>query len=265
MVDTSMTADALVAGTRVVARRAGDGPPVIALHHSIAPLEWTAPWDALATDHEVWLVDLPGYGSSERPTWARTVRDLAIVLGLWVDAQGFERPTFVGLGLGGWAAAELATLSPSRVGGLVLVGAAGLCPPTRSILDQFLISHLDYAHAYFHDRARYDERFGAVPSIDLLKQWDDSREMTVRISWKPYMYSRQLEALLSATGVDAHIVWGEHDAVVPLECGERYAELLDAPLDVIAGCGHAVDLEAPGELEAIVRAMAKRTVSARRS
>jgi pimeloyl-ACP methyl ester carboxylesterase len=258
MVDTSSAADALVAGTRVAARRAGEGPPVVALHHSIAPLDWTAPWDALAADHEVWLVDLPGYGRSERPTWARSVRDLAILLGLWVDAQGIERPTFVGLGLGGWAAAELATLAPARVGGLVLVGAAGIRPPTRSILDQFLISHLDYAHAYFHDRGRYEEVFGAVPSIDLLKQWDDNREMTVRVSWKPYMYSRELEAVLPATGVDAQVVWGEHDAVVPLECGERYGALLDAPLEVIPGCGHAVDLEAPDALEAVVRAFVKK-------
>jgi pimeloyl-ACP methyl ester carboxylesterase len=140
----------------------------------------------------------------------------------------------------------------------VLVGAAGIRPPTRSILDQFLISHLDYAHAYFHDRGRYEEVFGAVPSIDLLKQWDDNREMTVRVSWKPYMYSRELEAVLPATGVDAQVVWGEHDAVVPLECGERYGALLDAPLEVIPGCGHAVDLEAPDALEAVVRAFVKK-------
>jgi pimeloyl-ACP methyl ester carboxylesterase len=258
MIDTS-TAEGEVAGTRIAARRRGAGPPVLALHHSIAPLEWSSPWDELAADHEVWLVDLPGYGGSTRPDWARSVRDLAIVLGLWMDAQGLDGPTAVGLGLGGWVAAELATLAPARLRGMVLVGAAGIRPPTRSILDQFLISHLDYAHAYFHDRDRYEAQYGAVPSIELLKQWDDSREMTVRVSWKPYMYSRQLEALLPATGVDSRIVWGEHDGVVPLECGERYAELLGAPLEVVAGCGHAVDLEAPGELEAIVRAAVKKS------
>jgi pimeloyl-ACP methyl ester carboxylesterase len=258
MDETSITTDTVVAGARVSARQRGAGPPLIVLHHSIAPLEWEAPWDVLAEDHEVWLVDLPGYGRSERPVWARTVRDLAITLGLWIDGRGLDRPTIVGLGLGGWVAAELATLAPGRVGGLVLVGAAGLCPPTRSILDQFLISHLDYARKYFHEPANYERRFGATPTIDLLKQWDDSREMTVRVSWKPYMYSRQLEALLPATGVDARVVWGEHDAVVPLECGERYAELLGAPLDVIAGCGHAVDLEAPAALVPIVRAAAQK-------
>ena len=256
MGETPTSAHAVVAGARISAEHRGAGPPIIALHHSIAPLAWDAPWDALTADHEVWLVDLPGYGRSERPVWARSVRDLAIALGLWIDATGLEGATVVGLGFGGWVAAELVTLAPSRVGAMVLVGAAGLCPPTGSILDQFLISHLDYARAYFHDPRRYEERFGATPTIELLKQWDDSREMTVRVSWKPYMYSRQLEALLPSTGVDARVVWGVHDAVVPLECGERYAALLGAPLDVIPGCGHAVDLEAPKRLEAIVRAAA---------
>jgi pimeloyl-ACP methyl ester carboxylesterase len=77
--------------------------------------------------------------------------------------------------------------------------------------------------------------------------------MTVRIAWKPYMWNRQLEAVLAATGVAARVVWGAEDAVVPLECGERYAALLDAPLDVVEGCGHAVDLEAPERLAAAVR------------
>jgi pimeloyl-ACP methyl ester carboxylesterase len=188
--------------------------------------------------------------------WARSVRDLAILLGHWIDGRGLEGSTIVGLGLGGWVAAELATLAPARVGSLVLVGAAGLCPASGAILDQFLISHVDYAHAYFHDRADYDARFGAIPSMDTLIKWDESREMTVRVSWKPYMYSRQLAALLPATTVPSRVVWGEHDAVVPRDCGDQFAQLLRTSLDVVPGCGHAVDLEAPVQLEAIVRAAA---------
>jgi pimeloyl-ACP methyl ester carboxylesterase len=242
-----------IARSALHAQVLGSGPPLVVLHHSLTTATWRSPWDALAADHEVWLVDLPGYGRSERPDWARSVIDLATLLGLWLDATSIQRSKIVGLGFGGWVAAELATLAPQRVGSIVLVGAAGLRPRQGVILDQFLISHVDYAHAYFHDRERYIEVFGETPSTETLLAWDLCREMSARVTWKPYMYDLRLEQLLAATGVEAHVVWGEHDAVVPLECGERYAELLDAPLDVVASCGHAVDLEAPGELEAVIR------------
>ncbi|MCU1374297.1 MAG: hypothetical protein JWO68_1583 [Actinomycetia bacterium] len=253
MSDVPVVLERSLAGARVSAERYGAGPPVVVLHHSHGPLAWEAPWSDLAADHEVWLVDVPGYGRSEQPAWARSARDLAVLLGLWLDGVGLGQPTVVGLGLGGWVASELATLAPGRLGPLVLVGSAGLRPAKGAILDQFLISHVDYARAYFADEARYRERYGDVPSMATLQRWADSREMTVRVSWKPYMYSRQLEALLPAVGVAAHVVWGEHDAVVPVECGERFAALLGGRLHVVPGCGHAVDLEAPSLLEQLIR------------
>ena len=44
------------------------------------------------------------------------------------------------------------------------------------------------------------------------------------------------------------------DRVVPLECGEQYRKLLpDARLEIVRGCGHAVDLEAPAALAELIR------------
>lgn len=241
------------------ATRGGSGPPLVVLHHSIGPCAWSDGWDRLAADFCVCLPDLPGYGESERPTWARTPRDLAILLGLWLDAQGLAPASVVGLGFGGFLAAELATLSPRRLRNLVLVGAAGLLPAQGKILDQFLISHTDYVQAYFRDRSSYEKRFGSTPDIEQLLAWDESREMTARVAWKPYMYSRRLAALLCGVDVPSLVIWGEHDAVVPLECGERYArELPRARLEVVPGCGHAVDLERPDALIASIRAQAAR-------
>ncbi len=51
-------------------------------------------------------------------------------------------------------------------------------------------------------------------------------------------------------------MWGEHDRVVPRECGERYArEIAGARLEVVAGSGHAVDIEQPARLAALVRGL----------
>ena len=77
--------------------------------------------------------------------------------------------------------------------------------------------------------------------------------MVARVAWKPYMYNRRLVPLLGLVSVSTLVVWGELDAVVPLECGELFAGLIPgARLEVVAGCGHAVDLEAPGVLAGLV-------------
>jgi pimeloyl-ACP methyl ester carboxylesterase len=86
-------------------------------------------------------------------------------------------------------------------------------------------------------------------SDELLLQWDRNREMTARVAWKPHMYNRRLVPLLPLVQVPTLVVWGDDDKVVPRECGERYAKLLpDASLEVVEGCGHAVDMERPAEL-----------------
>ena len=152
-----------IAGGRISALAAGSGPPLVALHHSIGPCGWTPLLADLARDHAVYAPELPGYGDSTRPEWARDPRDLAILLGLWLDAQRLGPVTILGPGYGGWIGAELAVLAPARISRLVLIGAAGLLPTQGRIHDQFLVSHLDYARAYFEDRARFDAVFGSEP------------------------------------------------------------------------------------------------------
>jgi pimeloyl-ACP methyl ester carboxylesterase len=243
-----------IAGGAIASLAGGSGPPLVAIHHSIGPTGWTPLFADLARDHRLLAPELPGYGASARPDWARDPRDLAILLGMWLDAQKLGPVKLLGLGFGGWIGVELATLAPARIREMVLVGAPGLVPERGRIHDQFLVSHLDYAHAYFEDQKRYAEVFGADPDLDRLEQWEISREMTTRIGWKPYMVNRRLAHLAPELRMPALLVWGERDRVVPLECGERYAKLLpQSRLEIVPGCGHAVDLEQPEVLARMIR------------
>ena len=95
--------------------------------------------------------------------------------------------------------------------------------------------------------------FGAEPVQDVLDVWDYSREMTARVTWKPWMWSLQLPDLLKGVRTRSLVVWGEADAIVPLECGRQYVEVLqNATLEVIAGAGHVVDLEEPERLARLI-------------
>ena len=231
----------------------GDGAPAVILHHSWGSPGWLPFHDELAARHRVFVPDMPGWGGSERPVWAREPRDIAIVVGHLLAALELREVTLVGLGFGGYVAAELATMNPSRLRALVLVGAAGLPPDEGEILDQMMLSHRKYIEESFRDADSYTAYVGDEPPDDVRDLWDLSREMTARVAWKPYMFNRRLAPLLGDMPVPTLIVWGEKDKVVPFACARQYeAAIPEATVAVVDGAGHVVELEEPQRLASLV-------------
>jgi pimeloyl-ACP methyl ester carboxylesterase len=201
----------------------------------------------LAEQYTVYSPILPGYhGSDVRCwTWLADVRDLAIIQRAWIDALGLDGVTLVGFGLGGWAAAELASMSSRGLRKLVLVSPMGIQPEQGEIFDQFLVSTELYARTAFHHQENFTRLFGETPEFDQLEAWETDREMSSRIAWKPYMFNRSLPRLLGSCRVPALIAWGAEDRVVPAECAALYAGALpNATTRVFESCGHAVEAEA---------------------
>ncbi len=235
-----------VAGLELNLRESGSGSPLVLLHRSTGVLGWETFEDRLAARFRVIHPDLPGYGASERPDWARDPRDLAIIVGRLLEALDVEEVTLVGLGFGGFIAAELATMNESRLGSLVLVTAAGLKPREGEIVDQMLIAHDAYIRLGLCDPESFERRFGAQLHPDVRDIWEFSRIMTARISWSPYMFNRRLPHLLGEVQAPTLVVWGDQDRVIPPEVGEQYAEQLsNARLERVARAGHIVEWDQP--------------------
>ena len=242
-----------VAGSSVRLRTAGRGTPLLVLHHDVGTPEQLPFYGALAERFTVLLPSHPGYDGSERPTWMRSVRDIAVTYQALLAARGLTDVTLVGLGFGGWIAAEMATMAPRGFRRLVLVGAMGIKPAAGEILDQALVSYIDYVRAGFEDQAAFDRLFSPDPPTPQLEQWDLNREMTFRIAWKPYMYNPTLPPLLGGVQTPALIVWGRHDRIVPAGCGEQYARALPrSRLTVVDGAGHFFDMEQPETLAKLI-------------
>lgn len=242
-----------VAGGEVLVAEAGDGPPLLILHHEIGSPGWLPFYDALARSFRVLVPDLPGYGSSTRPDWARHPRDLAVILQLLLDELDIAELDLVGLGFGGWVAAEMATMSQRRFRRLVLVNPYGLKPSEGEILDQFVVSHEEFVQSGFADAAAFERVFRALPSVDQLESWDIHREMTTRIAWKPYMFSLALAPLLASVRTPTLVVAGSKDQIAPPECARRYVDCMpEARLLTLDGAGHFADMEQPEELAAAI-------------
>jgi pimeloyl-ACP methyl ester carboxylesterase len=241
-----------VAGTKLHLARAGSGRPVLVLHHDIGSPHRLPFYDELASHFDVLVPHHPGYGKSERPQWLRNVRDVAVIYQWLLSDLGVERASLIGLGFGGWIAAEMATMAPREFHRLVLVGAMGLKPPDGDIFDQAIVSYLDYARAGFHDQEAFARVYGDV-STDQLVEWDLCREMSFRIAWKPYMYNQSLPYLLGGVRAPALVVWGDDDRIVPRSAGDLYARSLrEARFETVRDSGHCVDMEQPEALARLV-------------
>jgi len=241
------------AGIKLHMARAGRGRPVMVLHHETGTLDRLPFYDALASHYDVLVPHHPGFSRSQRPDWMRNTRDIAVIYRGLLSTLGLRDAALVGLGFGGWIAAEMASMAPGDLSHLVLVGAMGIKPPEGDILDLALTGYINYARAGFHDQKAFDRVYGAAPSTDQLEMWDICREMSFRIAWKPYMYSQTLPHLLGAVRAPALVVWGDNDKVVPTSAAKRYVEALpNAKLHVVKSCGHCVDMEQPEVLAKLV-------------
>jgi len=214
-----------LAGVKLHLARAGSGRPVVVLHHDIGSPDRLPFYDELASHFDVLIPHHPGYGKSERPQWLRNVRDVAVIYQWLLSDLGLERASLLGLGFGGWIAAEMATMAPREFHRLVLVGAMGLKPPDGDILDQAIISYLDYARAGFHDQDAFTR-----------------------------VYNQSLPHLLGGVRAPALVVWGDDDKIVPRSAGERYAALLPkARFELVRSSGHCVEMEQPDQLARLIQ------------
>ncbi|HUG13873.1 MAG TPA: alpha/beta fold hydrolase, partial [Thermomicrobiales bacterium] len=98
----------------VVREDVGAGPPLVLVHGLSASSRW---WQrnipALAREHHVYAIELPGFGANRsRPLSRRqatfVLRDASRQLATWMDEAGIERASVVGHSMGGYIAADLA-------------------------------------------------------------------------------------------------------------------------------------------------------------
>jgi pimeloyl-ACP methyl ester carboxylesterase len=241
-----------VRGHAVRLLSAGAGQPVLYLHGAGDLGAWMPALSVLAQGYQVLRPDLPGFNHSQRRDDVRSVHDLAYRTWDLIDALGLDSVRVIGSSLGGWLAADLATVEPARVSHLVLVGAAGLRPPAGFGVDVFVLSSDQMLTKTYHRpeiraqaTALAAER-AAEPELQLLQL--RNRAATARLAWNPYFHDPALADRLHRVRARTLVIWGEQDQLMPLDCGHMYARLIPgAALEVIGSCGHLPLTEAAAE------------------
>jgi pimeloyl-ACP methyl ester carboxylesterase len=245
-----------VAETKLHLLRGGQGEPLLVLHGASGNRGWLLYLQALAQRFQVIVPDHPGFGTSDRPEWIDSIADLACFY-LWaLEDLGLSRVRVIGFSMGGWLAAEMAVMCPQLFERLILVGAAGVKPTQGEIADIFLMSPQELTAKMFHDPKQapeYEQLYGREPTPEEQDVFTRNREMAARIAWKPYMHAPRLPSLLHRLRLPTLIVWGQQDAIVPVNCGEVYHHhVRGSRLVIMEQCGHSPQVEKPQDFLNIV-------------
>lgn len=253
-----------VAGRRVRYVRTGSGPAVVLVHGFGSSLAtWKDVVPALARDHDVVALDLPGFGLSDQPTDLSVEDFPRAIVGL-MDRLGIDRAALVGNSLGGGACALVAGSRPERVSALVLVDAAGfnLAPVDRPRLVRWtmgpageLISRLPgkrvvveaALHQVFHDpRLVTPERVAEyLQGAARPGTFASIRSLGDTLRDRATLVQDALPRVVAPTLV----VWGADDRWIPPAHADRFVAAVEgARKVVIPDCGHVPQEEKPAEL-----------------
>ena len=124
------------AGISVELRRGGHGSSLLVIHGEHGVPGWLEAYQRLAETYDVIVPSLPGYGRSTRPDWIMGVHDLAAWVTWFARDLDIAMPVnVIGCSLGGWVAAEIATIAPQFLRKMVIAGAMGLKPQAGEIFD----------------------------------------------------------------------------------------------------------------------------------
>lgn len=238
--------------------RTGSGSPVVLV---AGGAQWLYSYrdtiPALAREHTVYAVDLPGQGyTTVKGDFAYDIPAMARALGSFLDAAGLDTVSLVGHSWGGAWSLYYAERNPSRVDRLVLLDSPGLDKPLASQTALFSVPVVGELAVKLMGRADFEKSLRTAFAhqdrvtaevVDETWHWmsrPDKREAFVRLvrtqDYEP------TDAGLAGLRARTLVVWGEADQWLPAAYAQEYGRRIPgATVRIVPGAGHNVHEDAP--------------------
>jgi pimeloyl-ACP methyl ester carboxylesterase len=254
-------------GNRVAWGKMGQGHPLVLIHGTpFSSQVWRRIAPLLAVNREVYFFDLIGYGRSEM----RDHQNVSLgvqngLLAALTKAWGLERPDILCHDFGGATALRAYYLNGLRYRKLTIIDPVAIAP---------------WGSPFVTHVRKFEEAFAGLPDYAheaLLRAYISGAthqplsEEALKVHMSPWLghvgkpafyrqiaqmdqtYTDEIEPLYGQMESDVVLLWGEQDAWIPIERGEKLARsLTGGTLIRIPNSGHLVQEDAP---EAIIAAM----------
>lgn len=239
-----------VNGTTIELTDRGQGRPILFLHPGIG-IDPDAPvLNALARGGRVIAPSHPGFGTSQLPKGMSSVDDVSYFYLDLLDQLDLNDVLVIGVGLGGWIAAEIAVKDASRVSALVMANAIGVKigdRETRDIVDIWSVMPDEFNKLAYHDPKNGERDYKTLPEADSLAA-ARNREAYARLAWSPYMHNPKLKSRLHRITMPTLFLWGTSDRILSESYGRGYCALIPgARFETVENAGHFPHIEQPDE------------------
>jgi pimeloyl-ACP methyl ester carboxylesterase len=212
-------------------------PPVVMLHGWGAHIDLMLPLAQRLTDFRVYILDLPGFGQTQRPPTAWGVIDYAQFVIAYLDFHHLDKVFLFGHSFGGRLGLVLGAEHPNRLIKMALADSAGVKSPpsgqTRLKAYKFAQNALrtvGMGSQADQLRAWYSDRYG---SADYKAADGVMRETFVKV------VNEDLLPYAARVRVSTLLLWGDQDEDTPLWQGQTLEKTIpDAGLVVFEGAGH---------------------------
>ena len=257
-------------GHRLQARRGGEGPALWLIHgFPTSSRDWRGVWPSLATQHELFALDMLGFGASAKPRDFRY--SIAASADQWValaEATGVREAAILAHYYGNTVAQEL--LARQRDGQLafrissVAFLNGGLFPeatfPLR--IQRLLAGPLGPLLARFTSERRFTANLLDIcarpwPAGEMSEAWQRLARnggkavmpRLLRYIAERRQHRERWVGALQHAGVPVALINGVEDPISGRSIVARWRELLpSAPVFELAGVGHYPQVEAPEEV-----------------
>jgi pimeloyl-ACP methyl ester carboxylesterase len=220
----------------------------------------------LARRHDVIAPDLLGHGESAKPSGDYSLGAYASGLRDFLAVLDVPSVTVVGHSFGGGVAMQLAYQHPELIDRLVLVGSGGLGREVSWLLRLCALPGAEFLMPLWFPRFLVDRGTDVgralgrrnIRSARLGEMWRAYASLAGAPNRRAFVRTMRsviepggqavnaTDRLYLAAAVPTLIVWGSHDAIIPVEHGVHAHALIDhSRLEIIDGVGHFPHVEAP--------------------
>lgn len=183
---------------------------------------------------------------------AYTIPSLAVDAIELAQHFGMTRPHLLGHSFGGLVAMRAVLLATNRWASLTMLcsgpGAVPGIPELDVTLEELPYLSMEEAWMQYRDRDAQQER-----TYELMRRrWLASDRRSVLTHARHLREEPSAVPEVAATGIAAHVVYGEFDDAWPLAMQDAMAAELRAPVSIIAGAGHCPNEDLPDETATVL-------------
>lgn len=248
-------------------REKGSGEVLLLIHGIGGSLVFDEVIKPLSAKFRVIVIDLPGFGNSDKPRIDYTIEFYSEFIRNFCVALNLERINLVGLSIGGMIAADFASKQPEKVVNLFLAGSAGLKSVTNCLNNEIAFKVFSFFMKYFVFSNRialrrfqtgsfynpkripksvFDAFYNFLKMPGAKEAWFSTLKNVLKID-------RSFFEKLKKINTNTVIIWGSDDRTFPVELADEFARHIEkSSVVVIPECGHTLTVEKPTEFCSIV-------------